>query len=145
MRLLLDINILLDVVFERPGQAASAEVIAKSGSEEFEAWVAWHTLATLYYLVERQTTASQARSVIAGLLEWSQVAPTSQAAALQALDLPMKDFEDALQTAAALACGARFIVTRNQSDFTRSPVAAVTPEVLLAQASAGPQPTDSQK
>lgn len=49
-----------------------------------------------------------------------------------ALDLPMADFEDALQTAAARACGARSIVTRNVRDFARSPVPAVTPGAVLA-------------
>jgi len=33
----------------------------------------------------------------------------------------MRDFEDALQVAAAMACGAQFIVTRNERDFKASP------------------------
>ena len=50
-----------------------------------------------------------------------------------AIDLPMADFEDALQVAAASACGARSIVTRNARDFARSPIPAVTPAEALAR------------
>ena len=44
----------------------------------------------------------------------------------------MTDFEDAMQVAAARACGAMRIVTRNISDYARSPIPAVTPQEALA-------------
>lgn len=130
MRLLLDINILLDVAFQRPGEPASTRLIGLCGSAH-EAWVAWHTLATLAYLVERQLGAAEARSFVEGLLGWAGVAPTTHADAVRAVALPMPDFEDALQAAAAMACGAQAIVTRNGRDFKGSPVPAMTPETFL--------------
>jgi predicted nucleic acid-binding protein len=132
MRLLLDINILLDVAFQRPGEAASSSVISLCGHEH-EAWLAWHLLATLAYLIERQASATQARSFIVGLLDWAKIAPTTHADAVLALSWPMPDFEDALQAAAARACGASFIITRNEKDFLASPIIAMTPETFLAQ------------
>jgi predicted nucleic acid-binding protein len=133
MRLLLDINVLLDVAFQRPGEAASTKLIGLCGAGH-EAWVAWHTLATLAYLIERQSSASEARAFIQGLLEWAGVAPTTHADAMQAVALPMPDFEDALQAAAAMACGAQVIATRNVRDFKGSPVPAMTPEAFLRRA-----------
>ena len=44
-----------------------------------------------------------------------------------AAGLPLADFEDAMQVAAARACGARWIVTRNLRDYTRSPIPAISP------------------
>ena len=67
MRLLLDINILLDLAFQRPGAPASAAVIAACGRQH-QGWLAWHTLATLAYLIERQGSAQVARAFI-GLLQ----------------------------------------------------------------------------
>jgi len=130
MRLLLDINILLDVAFQRPGARASAALIARCGREH-EAWLAWHTLATLAYLIERQQSAAAAREFLRGLLGWTDVAPATRADAMAALDWPMPDYEDALQAAAAVACGAQAIITRNTRDFRASPVASMTPEVFL--------------
>ena len=132
MHLLLDINVLLDVAFQRPGEPASSQLITRCGPEH-EAWVAWHSLATLAYLIERQQSAADAREFVRGLLRWADVAPAHRADALAALDWPMPDFEDALQAAAAMACGAQVIITRNLRDFKGSPVPAMTPEAFLRQ------------
>lgn len=132
MRLLLDINIFLDVVFQRPGEPASSTLIAACGKQH-EAWLAWHSVATLAYLIERQQSAEQARAFLSELLTWARVANTGHDDAQRALDWPMADFEDALQAAAALACGAAYVVTRNGRDFIGSPVPAITPEEFLAR------------
>ena len=132
MRVLLDINIILDVAFQRPGEPASSQVIARCGREH-EAWLAWHSLATLAYLIERQQSASFAREFMRGLLGWADVAVAQHADAVQALDWPMPDYEDALQAAAAVACGAQVILTRNGRDFKGSPVPAMTPEAFIKQ------------
>jgi predicted nucleic acid-binding protein len=130
MRLLLDINVLLDVVFERPGAPGSSQVIARCGREH-DAWLAWHSVATLAYLVGRQRSAAEARDFLRSLFMWADVAVTQRSDALQALDWPTPDYEDALQAAAALACDARVILTRNVRDFKGSPVPAMTPEAFM--------------
>jgi hypothetical protein len=84
-------------------------------------------------LIERQQSAGQARGFLTELLTWARTAATGHDDALRALDWPMPDFEDALQAAAALACGAAYIVTRNGRDFLGSPVPAITPEEFLAR------------
>ena len=132
MRLLLDINILLDVAFQRPGEPATSQVIARCGREH-EAWLAWHSVATLAYLIERQHSGPRARDFVRGLLVWADVAVTKRSDAQQALDWPMPDYEDALQAAAAVACGAQIVITRNVRDFKGSPVPAMTPEVFIQQ------------
>lgn len=86
MRRLLDIDVLLDVAFQRPGEPVSTRLIGLYGTAH-EAWVAWHTLATLAYLIERQLDAAEARSFVEGLLGWADVAPTARADAVQAVAL----------------------------------------------------------
>ena len=130
MRLLIDINVLLDVALQRPGAPASAQLLARCG-RQYEAWLAWHSIATLAYLIERQQSAISGRDFIRGMLGWADVAQTSTVDALAALDLPMGDFEDALQVAAAMACGAQFVITRNERDFKNSPVPALSPDDFL--------------
>lgn len=132
MRLLLDINVLLDVVFERPGAAASSAVI-RSCSREHEAWISWHSLAVLFYVIRRQLSQEAARSFVSELLEWARVSRTGHDDAVAAISWAMNDFEDALQAAAAIACDAAFIITRNENDFARSPVPALAPEAFLAR------------
>ena len=130
MRLLIDINVLLDVPLQRPGAPASAQVLAQCGRQH-EAWLAWHSLATLSCLIERQKSHVSGRELLAGLLVWADVVPTTRADALAALQFEMPDLEDALQATAAVACKAQFILTRNERDFKKSPVPAINPEAFL--------------
>ena len=132
MLLLLDINIILDVVFQRPGEPASSALIG-SCNEQHQAWLAWHSVATLAYLIERERNPAVARELVTGLLSWARVATTEHQDAVQALQLPMSDFEDALQVSAAQACGADYIITRNGRDFVQSPLPALSPEEFLAR------------
>ncbi|MBA2351835.1 MAG: PIN domain-containing protein, partial [Burkholderiales bacterium] len=64
------------------------------------------------------------------------VAPVATADARRALTLPVSNIEDAFQVASALAWGADTIVTRNVSDFRRSPVRALSPAAFLKQTAA---------
>lgn len=130
MRLLIDINVLLDVAVQRPGAPASARLLALCGRQH-EAWLAWHSIATLAYLIGRQSSEVGSPDFIRGLLGWAEVARTGRPDALAALDLELGDLEDALQVAAALSCGAQLIITRNERDFKGSPVPALNPEAFL--------------
>ena len=130
MRLLLDINILLDVAFQRPGEPATSQILARCGRDH-EAWLAWHSIATLSYLIERQQSKTVARAFLSGLLTWADIATTQRSDAQQALEWAMPDYENALQAAAAVACGAQVILTRNVRDFKGSPVRALTPEAFV--------------
>ena len=139
MRLLIDINVLLDVVLQRPGAPASAQLVAMCGRQH-EGWLAWHSVATLAYLIERQHSVISSREFIRSLLMWAEIARTGTADAQVALELPISDFEDALQVAAAMACGAQVIITRNERDFKNSPVPAMNPELFLRRDGAAAQP-----
>ncbi len=72
-----------------------------------------------------------ARDFIVELTRFVAVATTDTEAIRYAAALPMTDFEDAMQVAAARACGAEHIVTRNVRDFERSPIRAITPQEAL--------------
>ncbi|MGH8726681.1 MAG: PIN domain-containing protein [Burkholderiales bacterium] len=128
MRALFDTDILLDVALARePYVVASADVLrwAEAGGA---AAVAWHTLTNCAYLLK-----GGGRPFLERLLHIVEVAPVATADARRALALPISDIEDAFQVAAALAWGADAIVTRNVSDFRRSPVRALSPAGFLKQ------------
>ncbi len=107
------------------------ELLDKIEQTSTNAFVAWHTISTLYYIVDRETNDAVARTFIAKLIDFVEVAPAAADSLRYSLSLPMSDFEDAMQVAAARACGARYIITRNVRDFTCSPIPAVTPRQAL--------------
>ncbi len=132
--ILVDTDVLLDAALTREPHAALAkELLRRLERSREEAFVAWHTISNLFYVMDRASRGADARDFILELMSFVQVAPTSTEAVRYAASLPMPDFEDAMQAAAARACGARNIITRNIKDFERSPVPAITPQEALLQ------------
>ncbi len=132
--MLLDTDVLLDVALDRqPHADAASEVLDRLERGRERAFIAWHTVSNFYYLVAPSHGGLGARDFILDLIRFVAVAETDTSAVRYAAELPMRDFEDALQVAAARACGARHIVTRNVRDFDRSPIPALTPTEALSE------------
>ena len=130
--MLLDTDVLIDVALDRlPHAEEATEVLDRLQRGPKKAFVAWHTLSNFYYLVAPRRTGIGAREFVEHLTRFVAVIPSGTDAIKYAAGLPMADFEDAMQVAAARACGARYIITRNVSDFRRSPIPALTPRDAL--------------
>lgn len=133
MRLFLDTNVLLDGYFQRAGAAASDAIIVKCDGVTHSGTIAWHTLSNAFYLVRGHSkSTATAMQFIADLLAWADVAQTSKADALWAVQAGLNDFEDALQLSAAISSTADIVITRNTTDFKNSPIPVMTPEEFLA-------------
>ena len=130
--MLIDTDVLIDVALDRqPFSEAASELLDRLQTGPKRAFVAWHSLSNFYYLVTPAGGGSDARDFITELIRFVAVAECGTDAIAFAVRLGMADFEDAMQVAAAHACGARFVVTRNARDFRRSPVPAITPHEAL--------------
>ena len=126
--------ILLDVLLNRPGLfEESGAVITRCELLGVNMFVAWHGLATAYYFLRRGRPEAEAMREVDRILAWTTVATVGDAEARQARRLGFSDFEDALQAVAAEGCQADWIITRNTSDFSNSPVPAITPAEFLAR------------
>ena len=130
--ILLDADVVIDVALDRePHAAAAVELLERIEFGAERAAVAWHSISNLYYLVSPVRGDVETRDFIAELVSLVSVAATDTSSVRYAVSLPMDDFEDAMQVAAARACGARNIVTRNLVDYERSPIPAVAPRDFL--------------
>ena len=97
MCVFLDTNILLDVLLNRPGLVAESEgVILRCEKAGDPMFIAYHGLATAYYLLRRGRTEAEAMREIDQLLAWVRVADAGDANARNARKLGFSDFEDAL-------------------------------------------------
>lgn len=127
MKLHLDCDVILDVALNREEFVeASSNVLDWAQQNPGKTSVAWHTLANLNYMFK-----TDARSLIQALCDFAEIPPSSNPEIAVALALEMKDFEDAMQVAAAQQFGAQVIVTRNTKDYALSPIKALTPAELL--------------
>ena len=138
-RPLIDLNVVLDALLERPPQAqAAAHLWAAAEAKRIVALVPAHGVTTLFYLVKYGKGAAEERRAVATVLSVFEVAPVDGAVLLRALSFGWNDFEDAVCAAAAEAAGCDVIVTRDPGGFRGSPlpvVDAVTALSLLERGS----------
>ncbi len=132
--ILLDTDVLIDIALDRrPHSGPASELLGRIERGTRGAYIAWHSISNLYYIVAPARGGTNARNFVVELTRFVAVATTDTKSVRYAAELPMADFEDAMQVAAARACGAQHIVTRNISDYARSPIRAVDPREALSQ------------
>ncbi|MEA2602539.1 MAG: hypothetical protein QOF89_3531 [Acidobacteriota bacterium] len=132
MKVMLDLNVLLDVVQRRePFYGASAAVLSQAVQGLNVACLPGHGPTTLHYIVAKHAGQEQAGTLVDWILAHLEVVPQDRAQFVRARSLKFKDFEDAALASAAEAAGCELIITRNVADFGSSPVPAITPEEFL--------------
>lgn len=133
MRIFLDTNIIVDILTKRqPHYADSKAVMDRCTMLHCEVFIAWHGLATTFYLLGTIIGEARAEVALKSFLQNVVVATVGDSEARRAFTLGFTDLEDALQAVAAEACTADHIITRNEADFVKSPVPVLTPARFLA-------------
>ena len=133
MKLLLDTNVLLDVILERRNlMRESAAVLDAIEDGRAKGYVSSHAVTTIHYIVAKANGLAAAVTAISGVLDLCDVVAVNEADFRRALALGLKDFEDAVQVAAALHVGADYVVSRNEKDFKNSPIDVRSPTMIAA-------------
>ncbi len=131
-RVLIDLNILLDVLQRRePFYETSARLLASVETGRLVGYVASHSLTTLFYLIRKDRSPADARATITSLLQFLRVAPVDGSTIEQALNLDYEDFEDAVQMICAVQCKTDYLITRNVRDYKPALVPVLQPVDFL--------------
>ena len=134
MVLLIDANIILDVLLNRPVFVKDSAMIWKlCETEQMKGYVSTLTFANLVYIMRKQLDPEKIEDVFHKLNLIFEFADFSVSDLTHAADLNWKDFEDAVQSVIAERIHADYIITRNVRDFSKSRVMAFTPPELLAR------------
>jgi len=132
-RVLLDVNVVLDVLLDRkPFADASAAVWAAIENGDAEGLLSAHAVTTLHYLNMKAVGTRMATETTEALLSVFNVAPVDEAVLRSAVSLQWQDFEDAVTAAGARRAKCDAVVTRNPRDFKGAPVRVLTPAEALA-------------
>jgi predicted nucleic acid-binding protein len=132
-RILIDINILLDVLQKRePFYEISAALLAAVETGRVKGYVAVHSITTLFYLIKKDRSAAEARATITIFLQFIRIARVDQSTIEQALNLDYGDFEDAVQMISAVQSKADCLITRNVKDYQPALMSVLQPVEFLA-------------
>ena len=134
MVLLIDANIILDVLLNRPEFVKESSLVWKlCETEQAKGYISALTFANLVYIMRKQLTPEKIEDVLQRLGLIFEFADLTSADVSKAAALHWADFEDAVQSVTAERIHANYIITRNVRDFTKSSVMAFTPAELLAR------------
>lgn len=131
---LIDTNVILDVMLDRrPWSHEGVLLFEALSTGKARGLVAAHAVTTVHYMIRKAVGSDVAREGIRNLLKVLDVVPVDAKLLKRALELDITDYEDAVHVAAAIACGATSIVTRDHRDYSASPIVAVLPAVAIMQ------------
>ncbi len=124
MRVLIDLNVILDVLMDRAPFSTIAKDVLDDGRPTY--FVSSHMVTTAAYLMGKISRKAQ-EGTLDFILENFTVVPCDGALLAAARALGFADYEDAVVAMAAKKAKCAYIVTRNVRDFQTAPVPAVTP------------------
>lgn len=132
-KILIDTDVILDFFFNREPFAENAtSIISLCERKEIEGFITPVICSNLYYLLRQNSTHSFVIRQLKQLLSIINVISMDKTVVLAALDSDFKDFEDALQSYAALQNDSiQLIVSRNTKDYSKSEVPAISPDHFL--------------
>jgi len=133
-RYLLDINIVLDYLFQRePWYPMAKGLFTAESQEQVELFISANTITTLHFLIRKKDSKKKALAKIEILLRRLRLADVTTAAIGCALRLGLEDLEDGIQAGAAIEAGIPVLVSRNLKDYGRiESLQVISPEVALA-------------
>lgn len=134
MRIMLDINVILDHIGRRePFYELSRRVCLLGVVGEAQMCVSSNMITDIYYLLRKDHGSEEAQRMIEEDLGFLEVVGVSAEDVAEALSLRWADLEDCLVSLCAKKAGADLIVTRNVKDFARSSVRTLTPAALFEE------------
>jgi predicted nucleic acid-binding protein len=134
VKVLFDINVVLDVLLERePHVQVASRLFALADNGRIEGSICATGVTMLYYVGAKDLGPRRTHDQLRTLLSVFDVAPLDGDIVRRALeDDGFSDFEDAVVHEAAHAAGVSAIVTRNGKDFAKATIPVFEPHELLA-------------
>lgn len=141
MRVLLDVNVILDALLQRAPWRCDAEAILQADADgRLTCAATTHSLATVFYLSRKTIGTAGARTAVRQFLAALEILGVDEQTSRDADAMPGSDFEDNILIAAAVTHSFDAIVTRSSADFTHSPVPAYESAELLRRLHAATTP-----
>lgn len=131
-KVLFDTNLVLDIALKRlPHFELASKMFALIDEGEIIGYITATSITDIYYISKREKGHGKTLEFISNLIEVLEILGIEKEVIVKALRTEMKDFEDAVQIAAAELNEIDCIVTRNEKDFIDSPVKVYNPKEFV--------------
>ena len=133
MRVLLDTCVIIDTLQDRtPFSEDSKQIFLYAANSIFNGYITAKSVTDIYYLVHKSTHDNfKTKEIINKLFSLFDVLDTTGIDCKKAILSETADYEDAVMIESALRDEIDCIVTRNERDYTKSPVKVYTPKQFI--------------
>ena len=115
MKVLIDTNIILDVLLSREPNIKSAEKIFEMiYNEEIEGFTTASSITDIYYIISKRLGDTPTREALRNLFNLLGIISVDGDDCVDALNMPILDFEDALVIVCADKIDIDYIITNDQ-------------------------------
>lgn len=116
MKILLDNNVVLDAAVSRkPFNDAAERIIRLIGDGKLDGYITANSATDIFYVLRKMSGLPEARTALSNMLLLFNVVSVSGGDCVNALALPIPDFEDALISECATKISAGYIVSRDRA------------------------------
>lgn len=131
-KLLIDCNILIDWLTNRPPFSVHAErILTLIEKNEVIGYVSPLTLSNTYYILRKQTSRKTANEFLNDSIKLFTILDITKEITVNAIENKFRDFEDDLHLYTAINNKLNFIITRNKNDFSKRKINILTAEEYL--------------
>lgn len=135
MKLLIDTNVILDMVFHRKGCDDSMKLFRKIKDYGYVAYITASSVTDLFYITRKVLhDTGQTYAVMENIFKLVTVLSVTEKDIMDAFGRKWKDFEDCVQYMTGKNSGADFIITVNRGDFEDVLLPVRTPAEWLEEA-----------
>ncbi len=132
MKILIDTNVILDVLCNRPDFVGdSLKVFKYCEAGQFSGYISALSIPNIVYIMRKELDNEKIKEILSTLSSVFTIADLRESDLIKAASLNFRDYEDALQSVCASRIKANYIITRNIKDFTESSVPAIKPSELF--------------
>ncbi|MCD8095168.1 MAG: PIN domain-containing protein [Ruminococcus sp.] len=132
MKVMIDTNILLDVMFNRADFVeASSKIWKLSEIKKIHGYICALSIPNIVYVLRKELTPEKVQTIVNQISLIFEIVDLKASDLKLAADMKLSDYEDAIQIACAYRLKADLIVTRNIRDFSESKIPVLNPDELL--------------
>lgn len=132
MKLLIDTNVILDMVFKRSGCNISVELFRKVKENGDSAYITASSVTDIFYIIRKEThDVNKTYTIMENIFRLVAILSVTEKDIQDAFGQKWKDFEDCVQYMTGRNTGIDYIITVNCKDYTDALLPVVTPEKWL--------------
>ena len=134
MKLLIDTNVILDMVFQRNGCDDSAKLFRKIRENGDSAYITASSVTDLFYIIRKEIhDTARAYVIMENIFKLAAVLSVTEKDIQDAFGQKWKDFEDCVQYMTGKNNGADYIITVNRKDYEDTSLPVRTPATWLEE------------